>query len=258
MPAATPFLAHGRVLGATDRRLCPVTADTDIAADTLADILDPAFFNLTRQKRISNRGPGCTNHIQNAALHLRDHGICRGKTPHTHHRLAGHLFNKSDVGFLRSFLTKTGGDRIIGPVTHINVPQIRHFSQHLYHLTPLGPTGNARVTEQLIHGKANSDPATIPHRILGVFKQFAGQSDPVLQRAAVLITAPVVPAADEMHGQSEIMARVDIDNIESGVAGPDCSLAVPAPYVCNIAFGHGARLHWIKTVNTAVGHAQYR
>ena len=104
----------------------------------------------------------------------------------------------------------------------------------------------------------NSNPATIPHRILGVFKQFAGQSDPVLQRAAVLITAPVVPAADEMHGQSEIMARVDIDNIESGVAGPDCSLAVPAPYVCNIAFGHGARLHWIKTVNTAVGHAQYR
>ena len=258
MPAATPFLAHGRVLGTADRRLGPVAADTDIAADTLADILDPPLFYLTRQKRISNRGPRCANHIQNATLYLRDHGIGRGKTPYPHHRLAGHLFNKSDVGFLRSFLTKTGGDRIIGPVTDVNVPQIRHFSQHLHHLTPLGPTGNARITEQLIYSKANSNPATIPHRILGVFKQLAGQSYPVLQRAAVFVAAPVVTAADEMHWQRKIMAGIHINDIEAGITGANGRLAVPTPYVCDIAFGHGACLHGIKAVDPDVGHAQHR
>ncbi len=54
------------------------------------------------------------------------------------------------------------------------------------------------------------------------------------------------------------MPRIHINDIEAGITGPDCRLAVPTPYVCDIAFGHGASLNGIKTVNTAVGHAQYR
>ena len=45
MPALTPLFAHSRVLCAADRRIGHIARYADIAADALADILNPPFFD---------------------------------------------------------------------------------------------------------------------------------------------------------------------------------------------------------------------
>src|SRR5262249_55451797 len=57
MPALAPFLAHGGVLGAADRRDGVIAADADIAADAFADVLEPPLLDLLREKWIGDGGP---------------------------------------------------------------------------------------------------------------------------------------------------------------------------------------------------------
>src|SRR6185312_5389016 len=52
VPALAPFLAHGRVLRAADRRDGHVAGDADVAADAFADVVDAAFLDLPRQERV--------------------------------------------------------------------------------------------------------------------------------------------------------------------------------------------------------------
>ena len=47
-PVPPPFLAHGRVLSATDRNAEIVAGHADITPDTFADLVDPALFDLPR------------------------------------------------------------------------------------------------------------------------------------------------------------------------------------------------------------------
>ncbi len=63
MPAFAPFLAHGGVLGAADRRLRIVAGDADIAADAFADVVDAAFLDLLRQIGIGDGGPCRADHV---------------------------------------------------------------------------------------------------------------------------------------------------------------------------------------------------
>ena len=72
MPPLAPFFAHSRVLCATDRRVGHIARHADIAADALADILDPTFFDLFRQEWVGDRWPRRADEIERA---LGDH--CR-------------------------------------------------------------------------------------------------------------------------------------------------------------------------------------
>ena len=56
VPAAAPFLAHGRVLRAADGDKARISRHADVAADAFADIFNTPVFDLLRQKRICNRG----------------------------------------------------------------------------------------------------------------------------------------------------------------------------------------------------------
>src|SRR5262249_17871067 len=58
VPAAPPLLAHRRVLGTADRCGGPVARYADVAADALADVLDPALLDLHGQERVGDGGAG--------------------------------------------------------------------------------------------------------------------------------------------------------------------------------------------------------
>ena len=181
MPAAAPFFPHGGILRAAYRALRKVARDTDIAADTLTDIFQPALLNFIRQKGIGNRRAGRTNHIEYTPLDLSHHDIGRGKAAHPHHRLGGQLFHERYVGLLRTLFTKSSRDRIIGPVTDIHIPKIRQLGQHLNYLTPFGIAADAIAPQQFIYRKSKCHTADITHRIPGIFQQFAGQPHAVFQ-----------------------------------------------------------------------------
>ena len=59
VPAAAVLLAGGRVLRADQRRAADLPArDADVAADALADVVEPALLDLLRQERIGDRRAG--------------------------------------------------------------------------------------------------------------------------------------------------------------------------------------------------------
>ena len=75
MPALPPLFAHRRILRAPNRRDRHVTRYADVAADALADVVDPSFLDLLRQKRICNRWSRRSDHIEHTAPDLIHHRV---------------------------------------------------------------------------------------------------------------------------------------------------------------------------------------
>jgi hypothetical protein len=128
MPVAAPLLAHGRVLCAADRRHGHVARDADVAADALADVLDPPLLDLARQEGVGDRGPGGADQVEHAAPDLRDHGVRRGEAADADHRLACQLLDAGDKRLLRALLAEAGGLRIIRPIRQGHVPNVWQIS----------------------------------------------------------------------------------------------------------------------------------
>ena len=124
VPAAAPFLAHARVLGATHGGGSKLSGDADVAADAFADLVDAPLFDLLRQEGIGDRWPRRTDHVQHAALDLAGHGVRRGEPADANHGFRGHLLDEGDVGFLRALLAEARGDGVVFPVTDVDVPQV--------------------------------------------------------------------------------------------------------------------------------------
>ena len=70
MPAAPPFLAHRRILGAAARRHGGIAGDADVAADAFANVFEAAFLDFLRQEGIGDRRPRRTDEVEHAAPHL--------------------------------------------------------------------------------------------------------------------------------------------------------------------------------------------
>ena len=104
MPAAAKLLHHGRVLRAADGGVGHFTRNADIAADTLADVVDPAFSDLVRQKGVGDGGPRRADQVHHPALDLGNHGVWRGEAPNPNHGLARHLLDETSVGLLKALL----------------------------------------------------------------------------------------------------------------------------------------------------------
>src|SRR6266700_1736725 len=83
MPALAPLLAHGRVLGAADRRDGEIAADADIAADAFPDVFHPAFLDLSGQEGVGDRWPGRADEVENAPPNLRNHAVGRSEAADT-------------------------------------------------------------------------------------------------------------------------------------------------------------------------------
>ena len=72
----------------------------------------------------------------------------------------------------------------------------------------------------------------------------------VLEAAAVLVAPVVVPARQEMHRQREVVAGIDIDEVEAGLARVERALAMPAAYVADVVLVHRPRGDRIDAVGT--------
>src|ERR1700750_675947 len=99
MPSAAPFLAHGWVLRAADRRHRHVTGDTDVAADALTYVVEASRLDLGGEERVRDRGSGRTDHVQDAGAHLVHHGVRRRETTHAYDRLRRQLLQARDQRF---------------------------------------------------------------------------------------------------------------------------------------------------------------
>ena len=102
VPAPAPFLGDRRVLGAAHDHACVFDRHTDVAADALADVLDPPLTDLVGQEGIGDRRPGAADDIEHPAPQLADHGIGRGKAPHAQNRLVRDLLDEAGEGFLKA------------------------------------------------------------------------------------------------------------------------------------------------------------
>ena len=68
----------------------------------------------------------------------------------------------------------------------------------------------------------------------------------LVERAAVLVGAVVVPAREQLHRQRQAVGGVAVDDVEPGVARAQCRGAVPPAYVGEVALGHRPRLHRLE------------
>ena len=242
MPALAPFLAHGRILGAAHRRDGVVAADADVAADAFADVFEPAFLDLPGQERIGDRRPRRADHVEHAALDLRDHGVGRGEAADADDGLGGQRLHEGDELLLVALLREARAVGIELPVADVDVPQVRQLGQHRDHVARLALRRDAVRPHHLVGREPHRDAAGVADRVLGILDHLAEQPHAVLQAAAIFVGAGVAAALQEVHGQRQVMPGIDVDDIVSGLARADRRLAVPAAEVADVLAVHGARL----------------
>ena len=241
MPALAPLLAHAGVLGAADRRNGVVARHTDVAADAFADVVEPAFFDLSRQEGICN-GRACrTDDVDHAAAQLRDHGVGRGETTDADHGLAGGLLDEIDEGFLGAFAAEARGQRVVVPGRYIHVPQVGQLGQHRHDVARLGQL-DAAGAEHFFGGETQGDAAAVADGVAGVLEQFAQQPHAVFQRTAIFVGALVAAALQEVHGQRQVVGGVHVHDVHARLHAAHGRFAVPAAVVADVGLVHGPRL----------------
>ena len=170
-------------------------------------------------------------------LHDRHHPIGRRVPPDRDHRLRGQTLDAFDEGLVPALGSEARGHRIVLPARQDQIPQIgklREKSDRVLGLRLLEPVR----AEQLVHGNPARNRAGIAHRLAGFDQDLLQQTDPVLERPAVLVGALVVPAGKKMLQKGQGMSGVDVDQVESGAAGAQRRGPVPAPKVPDVALRH--------------------
>ena len=204
-----------------------------------------ALLDLPRQEGIGDRGPRRADHVEHAALDLRDHGVGRGEAADADYRLGGELFHERCEALLIALLREARGVGIVFPVADIDVPQVGQLGQHGDHVARLALRGDAVRPHHLVGREPHHHAAGVADRVLGILDHLAEQARAVLQAAAIFVGAGVAPALQEMHGQRQIVPGIDIDDVEARLAGADRRLPVPAAIVADILAVHRARLEWV-------------
>src|SRR5882757_10979221 len=123
VPAAAPFLAHRGILCTSQVAAGVVTGDTNVATDTLPDVLQPAFLQFFGEKRIGNGRSGSADEIEHTAAYLAHHRVGRGKSAHADDGFARHRLDEAGVFLLIAFLGKAGRLAVIGPARNVDIPQ---------------------------------------------------------------------------------------------------------------------------------------
>jgi hypothetical protein len=250
VPAAAVLLAAGGVLGAPDRRPAHLPAgDADVAADALTDVLEPAFLDLLGQERVRDRRAGGANNVGLARVDDTDHHVRVGEPTHVDARLARHLLGDPGVLRLVIGLEETCGAGVLAPVhrADVQVPVVDEVVQCRDELLALLVRADAEVAVAVgvlegVDREAHADGDAVD---LGtqVLQHLAGEPDPVLERAAVLVGALVVERIEEVDREGSV-AGVEGQQVEPGVLGPHEALDVLAAQGRDLPLGQGA----------AVGH----
>ena len=88
-----------------------------------------------------------------------------------------------------TLFAKARADRVVLPITDVDVPQVRELGKQLDDIVSLTFAADALGPLKLIDCQADGDSAAIPDRVLGFFEHLTKQSDPVLQTTPIFVTA---------------------------------------------------------------------
>ena len=239
VPAAAPLLARGRILGAAHGHGHEVRRDADVAADTLADVVDAPLLDLLGKEGVGDRWPGGADEVRPAAPDQAHHAVDRRVATHRHHGLARHLLHPGRVVLLEPLLGKAGGLAVVFPLTQVDIPEIRQVGQQFHRGTAITVRRDALITFQLIDGQAQGNPHGVADSLPGVLEHLANETHPVLDRSTILVGPRVVAARQEVLQQAQVVSGIDIDNVETGLPGPQHGLTVPMPETGNVGTVHG-------------------
>ena len=242
MPSAAPLLANRRVLGTSQRRDDVFAGQTDVAGDAFAYVVLASFLDLARQERIGDARARGADQIQHAAPDLADHGVGRGKPADADDRLGRDFLDEGNIGLMVSFLRETGRRTVMLRAADIDVPKVGQLGQHLDDLSALALRRDAPLACNFVDGQTHGDGTAIAHRILGLLDEFAQQTGPVLETAAVLVATLVCSGREEVERKGKPVGRVDIYQVEADLPGSQGRLALPAPHLADVALVERAGL----------------
>ena len=221
VPAAPVFLAGGRVLGTDHRRSADLPArDADVASDTDAHVVDPAFLDLLRQEGIRDRRPGRPDDVGNALGHDLGHLFRIREAPHAEHRLFRDLLDELGPGDLVPLLIEARRPRVLSPlgdVADIDVPQVDQGVGHLDEFHPVDLDFELTRPVQRVDREARGDRAVVSDRPPHLLQRLQPEAGAVFQRPAVLIGALVVVVREKLQRQVRVSA-VHVDDVEAGIA----------------------------------------
>src|SRR5262249_1171241 len=257
MPAAPPFLAHGRVLGAADRHRFVVAGAADVAADAFADLVLAAFIDLARQERIGDRGARRADEIKLALADLPDHGVGRGEAADADHGLARQLVYEADIALLVTLLGEASTHRIVVDVADVDVPQVRQVGEHGHDVAALAFGAYTLRAHQFVDGESHGHGAAVPDGLLGVLDHLAQQTNAIVEAASIFVGALVVAPRDELERQKAV-AGIDADDVEAGSARPPGGRHLPAPKLADVVPVHRARLDGVHEVQRQARRRQRR
>ena len=131
MPAAPPLLAHRRVLGAADRRHRPVAGHADVAADALADVLEPPLLDLQRQERVGDRRAGGADQVEDAVSDEPHHRVGRGQPPDPTTGFDVSALIPRKCSSVHASSPNRDGERVVLPDADHHVPQVGQLADQL-------------------------------------------------------------------------------------------------------------------------------
>ncbi|MEI2807145.1 MAG: hypothetical protein V9G18_14785 [Albidovulum sp.] len=248
VPAAAPFLAHRRVLGAADRRAEPVMRIADVAADAFADVVKPAVADLCRQERVGDRRARGADEVEDAAADLAQHRLGAGEAADADHGLAGHRLHMGHVVFERRLLHEARRAHLVAVVRNRDVEEIDEGGDLREKRRPLFPALAGLVIDLDPCGKC----CAVAEHLAGFLDEIEVEPRPPRGVAAVAVSPPVGRGVEEL-GHEVGMRGIDIDDVESGREGPPRRRPVPVAQGADVVQVHPLALPGIAFGHQAVG-----
>ncbi len=241
MPSAAPLLAHRRVLGAADRGRRPVAGDADVAADALADLLEPALLDLHRQERVGDRRPRGPDQVEHAVPDEPDHRVGRGEPADAYDGLRGELLEAAEVLLGPGLVPEPRGDRVVLPEADHEVPDVRELAEQAEQLLGLA-LADAGLALQLVDDEAAGDRRAPLALLTRLLEHLAEEASAVLERAAVLVGAVVPARREEVLQRRQAVGGIDVDDVVARLERTAHRLPVAAAQVADVVAAHPPRL----------------
>jgi hypothetical protein len=250
MPAAAVFLQRRRILRADDRDVALEAGDALVAADALADVVEPAFVDLVRQEGIGDRGTGAADDVALPAAQHAHHLVGIGEPADVDDGNLGDLLHVARPRRLMIGLVEARRTGILAPflqAADVHVPEVDEAAvgDQLDEGEALIGRLDALRARELVDGEAVGNGGGAVHRRAHRLEDFQPQAGAVLERAAIAVGAAVEMARERLHRQRAVGA-VQIDDVEAGIDGAARGLGM-----------HGddaAQVRDLGLVGVGVGH----